>query len=236
MRKLDPTVFELCVFDVAGTTVADDGAVARCIRETVARRGAPPTDAALTAVMGLPKPAALRELLTVALRREPGRGEVLAAHDEFERRMVRHYTIDADVQPIRGATAAFRALREAGAKVVLDTGFSRRVLDAVLHRLGWLEGVVVDLTVASDEVPRGRPHPDMIHRAMHFLEIQDGRSVCKVGDTVADIREGRSVGAGLVVGVTSGTCSRDELWAAGADVVLDSVADLSALLGAHRAA
>lgn len=60
MTTRSPSVFELCVLDVAGTTVEDDGAVARCIRETVARRGAPPSDAAVTAVMGLPKPAALR--------------------------------------------------------------------------------------------------------------------------------------------------------------------------------
>jgi phosphonatase-like hydrolase len=228
--------FELCVFDVAGTTVRDDGAVATCLRDTVARRGPAPTDAAITDVMGLSKPLALRELLRAALGRDPSREAIAHAHDEFERRMVRHYTMGPNIEPIPGAPGAFRALRAHGVKVVLDTGFSRRILGALLQRLGWVEGVVVDLTVASDEVARGRPHPDMIHRAMFALGVQDCRTVCKVGDTVADIREGKAAEAGLVVGVTTGTCSAAELRDAGASVVLDSVSDLPRFLSARWAA
>ncbi|MFO0611443.1 MAG: HAD family hydrolase [Polyangiaceae bacterium] len=228
--------FDLCVFDVAGTTLRDDEAVARCMRETIARRGPEPSPGAVADVMGLGKPVALGMLLRAALRREPRRTEIKAASDEFERRMIRHYTLATEVAPIPGANTVFQALRSFGVRVALDTGFSRRILNAVLHRVGWLEGAVVDFTVTSDEVPRGRPHPDMIHRAMHVLEVDDGHRVCKVGDTIADIREGRAAGCGLVVGVTSGTGTRDELARAGADLVLDSIADLPGLLARHHAA
>lgn len=84
--------FDLCVFDVAGTTVEDDGAVAACLRAAVARRGPPPTNVALTAVMGLPKPVALDALLAVSLGRAPERREVEETNDDFEDRMVEHYT------------------------------------------------------------------------------------------------------------------------------------------------
>ncbi|MFO0612924.1 MAG: haloacid dehalogenase-like hydrolase [Polyangiaceae bacterium] len=132
--------FEMVVFDVAGTTVRDDGAVATCLRDTVTRRGAAPTAAAISRVMGLAKPVALKELLCVDSDREPTRSEIAHAHDEFERRMVRHYAVGAAIEPIPGAAGAFRALRAHGVRVVLDTGFSRRILDAVLHRLGWRSG------------------------------------------------------------------------------------------------
>lgn len=228
--------FELCVFDVAGTTVEDDGAVADCLRAAIELRGPRPTEVALTAVMGLAKPVAISALLAVALGRAPERREVEETHQDFEDRMVEHYTLDPDIRPMFGAGGAFRALRASGVKVALDTGFSRRILDAVLARLGWRAGVVVDLTVASDEVPRGRPHPDMIHRAIRLLGVTDPRRVCKVGDTVADVREGRSARAGLVVGVTSGTCTGDALRDAGADLVLESVAEVPRRLVRLRAA
>lgn len=221
------------VFDVAGTTVADDGAVARALSETIAARGRAPTDAALVRVMGLSKPEALAALLADALGRAVTRAEVSGANEELERGMVRRYTLDPEVRAMPGAVDVFRALRASGVKVALDTGFSRRILDAVLLRLGWLEGAI-DTSIASDEVAHGRPWPDMIHRAMRVLGVSDARAVCKVGDTRADVGEGRAAGCGLVVGVTTGTCSASEL--ADADVVLPSVSELPALIAASRAA
>lgn len=225
--------FELVVFDVAGTTVADDGAVARALAETVAARGPAPSDAALTRVMGLAKPEALAALLADALGRDATRAEVSAANEDLERRLVRRYMLDPAVRAMPGAQAVFKELRASGVKVALDTGFSRRILDTVLLRLGWLEGVI-DTSIASDEVAHGRPHPDMIHRAMRVLGVADARRVCKVGDTRADVGEGRAAGCGVVVGVASGTCSRDEL--EDADIVLESVADLARILRRSRAA
>ena len=52
-----------------------------------------------------------------------------------------------------------------------------------------------------------------------------------VGDTASDVESGLRAGAGLVVGVLTGSGTRDELEQAGAPHVLDSVADLLPLLG-----
>ncbi len=51
-----------------------------------------------------------------------------------------------------------------------------------------------------------------------------------VGDTESDAASGRSAGAGLVVGVLTGTRDEAALIAAGADLVLPSIADLPAAL------
>ena len=51
----------------------------------------------------------------------------------------------------------------------------------------------------------------------------DVKRVCKVGDSVRDIQEGRNAGCGLVVGVLSGADSYQELMDAGAHMVCDRV-------------
>lgn len=62
---------------------------------------------------------------------------------------------------------------------------------------------------------------------MEASSITDVKQVCKVGDTVNDIAEGRNAGCGLVVGVLSGADGAAALLAAGADVVVPDVTYLS---------
>ena len=87
----------------------------------------------------------------------------------------------------------------------MDTGFSRPIADAIIGRLGWSD--LIDASVASDEVERGRPYPDMIFRAMELTNVADVRNVAKVGDTASDMRQGTEAGCSWVVGVTTGAYS-----------------------------
>lgn len=221
---------ELCVFDVAGTTVSDDGAVAGVLSRTLAERGIRVDRDDAAAVMGLAKPAALRALLAPHRPEGPTQEEVDDLHRRFVALMLEHYRTSPAVRPLPGAVEALARLRSFGVRVALDTGFDRALLDAVLERVGWRTRRDLDATVASDEVDRGRPAPDMIRRAMILCGVASPSRVAKIGDTLADIEEGRSAGCGLVVGVTSGTASEQELRAAGADLVLPGVAEAADLL------
>ena len=71
----------------------------------------------------------------------------------------------------------------------------------------------LDAYVSAYEVAEGRPYPYMIHRLMERVGVMDVRRVCKVGDSVRDMEEGRNAGCGLVVGVTSGADSGEDLMA-----------------------
>jgi len=51
---------------------------------------------------------------------------------------------------------------------------------------------------------RGRPAPFMIFYAMSQLDVQSVHEVIKIGDTPADMLEGRNAGCRGVVGVLSG--------------------------------
>jgi phosphonatase-like hydrolase len=102
-------------------------------------------------------------------------------------------------------------LKESGLKLALDTGFSRPIVNAILQRLDWSNGLLLDATVASDEVARGRPHPDLIFKAMELTGVTDPRAVAKVGDTPSDLLEGTAAGCGLVIGVTNGSHTYGQL-------------------------
>ncbi len=222
-------MIELVVFDLAGTTVEDGDAVNASFRAALAGAGIEVDPAAVNAVMGLPKPEAIR-LLLAGLGRPVRAGEVDALHESFVRRMRDHYAHDPSVREIPGAASAFTALRGAGIRVALNTGFSRAITAVLLRRLGWLAPAVIDADVASDEVPRGRPFPDMIGHLMARLGITDPRRVAKVGDTRADLEEGTNAGCGLVIGVTTGSFTREQLQACPHTHLLGSVAEVPGLL------
>jgi phosphonatase-like hydrolase len=222
---------DLVVFDMAGTTVQDDDSVNRCLRAALAAVGLTVTPAAVNEVMGQPKPEALRLLIERSPLRAALRGQVEAIHADFVARMYRFYQEDPSVREIPGASATFACLKQAGIGVALNTGFSREIVDVLLNRLGWQSGDLVDATVASDEVPRGRPHPDMIQHLIARLGIPDAGLVAKVGDTPVDLLEGQNAGCGMIVGVTRGTHSREQLEPYPHTHLIESVAGFPVLLG-----
>ncbi len=229
------TPIELVVFDIAGTTVRDDGVVNRCLRQALASAGLVVDPVEVNRVMGLPKPIAIAHLIEMSGRAEELGPFVDAFHREFVERTVAFYRHDPSVGPVDGAEEVFRTLRSAGVRVALNTGFDRRITDELMQRLGWAEGTVVDALIASDEVHRGRPYPDMIQALMRRLRVQEPARVAKVGDTPADLEEGTAAACGLVVGVTSGTHSRDQLEPLPHTHLIDSIRELPALLGRSAA-
>ena len=220
----------LVVFDVVGTTIRDDGAVQSALRDAVGRAGLQLRDGAMSGVAGMSKLEAIRTLLE-----GHGRDELLprapAIHAEFVAGVTRHYRTAPTVSPVEGAAAVFAALRGHGVRVALGTGFSREVLDVILDRVGWSGAASpLDATVASDEVRRGRPYPDMIDALRTRLGGIASAEVAKVGDTPVDLHEGTMARCGLVVGVLSGAQSRQTLEAHPHDALLDSLAELPQLL------
>jgi phosphonatase-like hydrolase len=203
---------ELVVFDMAGTTVYDGDAVNVCLRAALEAAGTVVTRDAVNAVMGIAKPLAIRMLLQD--QRDGAvvsEAEVEPIHADFLARMLAYYREDPAVREVEGATETFRSLRQAGIKVALDTGFSRPIVDAILERLGWRETGLIDATVASDEVAHGRPHPDLIFRAMTLTGATDVSRVAKVGDTPSDLHEGFAAGCGWIIGVTQGSHTKEQL-------------------------
>ena len=223
--------YQLVIFDIAGTTVHDGDAVGTCLRAALDHVAGLAFDRdEVNAVMGIPKPVAIRGLLEGRLGRAAEAARVEAVHRDFERRMLAHYHTSEDVKEVPGASDVFDALRRRGVKVALDTGFGRAITDGVLGRLGWNVPGVLDATVTADDVAAGRPAPDMVYRAMELTGVRDAKRVVKVGDTPSDLLEGTAAGCGMVVGVTSGSHTAGELRPHPHTGLVESVRDVPALL------
>jgi phosphonatase-like hydrolase len=221
---------ELVVFDMAGTTVNDDDGVNRCVRAALEHVGVRVSREAVNLVMGIPKPEAIRQLLE-RYERPDLLDQLAAIHDDFVRRMIAFYETDPSVHEIAGASDTFRKLRAAGIKTALDTGFSRDIADVVIKRLGWNDPALLSATVTSDEVPRGRPHADMIQKLMRDVGVSNAKHVAKVGDTPSDLEEGLAAGCGMNVGVTKGSHTAEQLKPFQHTHLIGTVADLPKLLG-----
>ena len=93
-------------------------------------------------------------------------------------------------------------------------------------------GDLVDLAVDVEHVPGqiGRPAPFMIFYAMTMLNIQSVHEVIKIGDTPADMLEGRNAGCRGVVGVLSGPRPVTDWGKYWHTHVIPSVADLPELI------
>ncbi len=225
-------MLELVVLDIAGTTVEEHGAVYRALEDAVSAAGAAPTKAQIQTWMGAGKREAIRGLLTGPDGSIPADAVVEAAFDDFSGRLDDRYR-KTPPTPMPGVTEALELLRADGVKVALTTGFDRAVTGRLLAGIGW-DSALIDAVICIDDVPVGRPAPYMIFRAMEAVGVHNVRDVLVAGDTVRDLEAGVNSGAGLVVGVLSGQVPRDVLAATAHSHIVDSVADIPALLERPR--
>ena len=215
----------LAVFDLAGTTVNDPDGVNSALRQSLETAGLAVSRDDVNAVMGIAKPEAIRRLIVAGEHRHL-LSRIDAIHADFVARMIRFYQSDPSVHEIAGTSDVFARLNRVGIKVAVNTGFGREITNVLLARLGWEERGLIQASIASDEVPRGRPYPDMIHAIMKKLGMSDPRQIAKIGDTPVDIQEGFNAGCGVVVGVTQGSHARAELERFSPTHLIGTVAEL----------
>ena len=221
---------ELIVFDLAGTTVKDNRDVQRVLQQTLRDFQIFITLEEADAVMGIPKPVAIRLLLSKQGKPSPP-SLVAEIHESFVKQMKHFYESDPSVTECLGVSEMFSKLKKAGVKVVVDTGFDRQVTDVLIQRMGWADKGLIDESVTSDEVENGRPHPDMIWRAMHLTGLRDAKKVAKVGDTMSDLQEGHAAGCRWVIGVTTGAFSKQSLMSGNPTHLVEEVNEITGIFG-----
>jgi len=222
-----PHITVACL-DMAGTTVADDGSVLAAFEAAMTQAGIVPggpgyaeADEIVRTTMGQSKIEVFRRILGDEDRaRQANR-----AFEDSYAEAVRAGLVSA----LPGAAETIAALRAAGVKVCLATGFAPVTRDALLDVLGWRP--LIDLALSPADAGRGRPWPDLPLTALLRLGGGAVSELLVAGDTPSDIESGLRAGAGLVAGVTTGASDQDDLARAGAPYVLDSVTGLIELLG-----
>ncbi|HEY0719567.1 MAG TPA: HAD family hydrolase, partial [Streptosporangiaceae bacterium] len=181
MRLTSATCTIVCL-DMAGTTVADDGVVMEAFEAAISGRGLSGDGYEqamkdVRATMGQSKIEVFRRILG-------DEGTAMDANEAFEHHYG-HAVRAGAAAPLPGAVETLAALRSAGLRVCLLTGFSPSTRDALLEALGWHS--LIDLALSPVDAGRGRPWPDLPLTALLRLGGADVRELATVGDTRSDI-------------------------------------------------
>lgn len=125
-----------------------------------------------------------------------------------------------------GVAKAAALLHRGGYKLGVATNDSTGGAEQTVLMLGIAQ--LFDAVYGYDSVPRPKPAPDTIH-AFCDLTGLDPSEIAMVGDNRHDLEMGRAAGAGAVIGVLSGTGTRETL-APMADAVLGSMVEVEGWL------
>ena len=217
----------LVVLDVGGTIIEDRGDVPETLRSALANHGVKVTPAEISVWRGASKREIVRHFVEQQ-NTTPGADReklVTAIYQDFNARLGEIYRT---VPPIAGAEDAIRKLRQSGYLLATTTGFDREITIPIFGRLGWEKYFVA--VICSDDVAQGRPAPFMLFHAMESARVNSVAEVMAVGDTPLDLQAGTNAGLRAVVGVLSGASRAELLQREPHTHILQSVANLPALL------
>lgn len=200
----------------------------------------------IKAILNMPE---VQDKFRARYNRDWNMEDVNGMYQSFEKHLfasLRNFTT-----PIPGVLDTMQALREQGIRIGSTTGYTAAMMDVVRPDAA-AKGYVVDNLVTPDDVPAGRPAPYMIYRNMIDLAIPSVEQVVKVGDTIADIKEGVNAkvwSVGIVTGsnemglteeeynrLSAGELAelkrevRERMLNAGAHFVLDNITELPACI------
>lgn len=133
-------------------------------------------------------------------------------------------------KPLADLPLVFGALRGQGFKLGVASSDSAEAVAATVSALSL--GSLVDFQCGYDSGFGPKPQPGMIFGFCKQLGI-DPHQVAMVGDSTHDLAMGRAAGAGLNIGVLSGTGTREILEPL-ANVLITSIADLFAYFAGNN--
>ncbi|MDX1992407.1 MAG: phosphonoacetaldehyde hydrolase [bacterium] len=249
-----PLTLQAVILDWAGTTV-DYGSRAptQVFIEVFAQHGIQITADEARGPMGLFKRDHIRQITQLPRVKEqwqsvhhrlPDEEDAQNIYMDFTPRQLEVIVQYADLIP--GVRDTVEAYRESGLKIGSCTGYTRSMM-AVLLPEATRQRYHPDSLVCPEDVGGGRPAPWMIWQNAIKLQVSTASAMVKIGDTVADIDEGRNAGTWTVALAKTGNelglseaevdalapddvaarlnAIYEKLYAAGAHYVVDSLAD-----------
>ncbi len=185
------------VFDWAGTVI-DYGcrAPAAVFIEIFRRKGIELSFEQARGPMGMAKIDHVRELLKLEKVQEqwqdrylslPGEKEVEALYLQLEPEMASVVTRYSKLIP--GVADLTMELQSREVKIGSTTGYVRSMMEHLIPEAE-AQGFRPDAIVCSSDVPSGRPAPWGVYLNMQLMNVYPLSQTVKVGDTLADIREG----------------------------------------------
>lgn len=209
----------LFIFDLDGTLIDSRADIAAALNRALARLRLPRlAEEQVAEYVGYGMQKLIERSLREATGEEPS-GELM--HDalaiykeEYGRRLLDQTQLLPMVQEaLDGLSWAKFAVATNKAE-----GFSRRILEG----LGVADRFAI--IMGGDSVSRGKPDPEALLRAMAFCRVA-ARDTVMVGDSAVDIQAGKAAHV-TTCGVQGGFRSREELVAAGCDLIVENLLEL----------
>ena len=212
--------YDLVIFDWDGTVMDSTERIVECMQAAAQDCALPVLSVAQTqSIIGLGLPQAIATLYPQ-----------LAASDidTMRERYAAHF-IAAESEPsplFPGAESVLQGLREAGAKLAVATGKSRKGLNRVWGNTGY--GRYFDASRCADE-SESKPHPAMVLSLLAEFGVPAERALV-VGDTTFDLEMARNADVARVA-VSYGAHPVEQLEPCLPLAVIDRLSDLMPLVG-----
>jgi phosphonoacetaldehyde hydrolase len=181
----------------------------------------------------------------------PNSSSVMSVYDEFIKYQMKEGISNIEILP--ETKKCIQWLGQNSISTGVTTGFSRPIMSAIKEKL-LDEDIHIDKYVSSTCLGKpGRPNPHMMNEIINSLSIADRKRVVKVDDTCVGIDEGKNAGT-LTIGVAKWSTnmkmtdysqeknmskeeyverlknSREELWKANPDYVIDDLNQLPKII------
>ncbi|MCI6990061.1 MAG: phosphonoacetaldehyde hydrolase [Clostridiales bacterium] len=203
---------EAVILDWAGTAV-DFGSQApvQAFVESFRQFGITPTPEEVRTPMGMLKWDHIHTMMQMPRIRQAWQevhgspwtlGDVEAVYRTSERAILKILKDYATPKPY--VLEAVQRLRQRGIKIGSTTGYTDEMM-AIVAPAAQAQGYAPDAMFTPDTVRgKGRPWPYMVFRNLEALGVSSTAAALKIGDTAADIAEGKAAGL-LSVGVVEGS-------------------------------
>jgi beta-phosphoglucomutase len=189
--------FEGVVFDLDGTLVANMAIHARAFARFVQTHGLPPLDEAARARLDGKRN---RDIFPVLFGRELDEAELIAYADEKET-LYRELSAGR-LSPLPGLVRLLDALQARSLPVAVATSAPPDNVRHTLRELGL--GDRLSVVARSDEVARGKPHPDVFLLAARLIGVAPHRCLA-FEDAPSGVAAARAAGMTCVAVLTTFT-------------------------------
>jgi len=208
------------IWDVDGTLVDTAELHFAAWEELAGAIGRPFTRADFAATFGRRNPEIIRTLF------DPGASDVAVADlGERKEQVYREAARRQGVTLLPGVKELLDGLRALGWKQAVGSSAPRANLEMILDLTG--TRTYFDAIVSAEDTTRGKPDPQVFQIAAEKLGVPPGRCVV-FEDAVAGVQAAKAGGMKCVAVRFVGHHPEDKLRAAGADVVVESLAEISA--------
>lgn len=212
-----PIKRKMYIFDMAGTTVNENGLVYKTLKNVIKDGGFFVDDNEFHKFHGKKK-------FDVINSHTKDDIHSMQLFHKFEKELKEEYFDNDQVEVMPYTFETFDKIKNNGDLVCLNTSYPRDIATRLIYKLNLNDGI--DDYVCSDDVPRGRPYPYMINYLADKYNIKNCFDVTKVGDTVIDIQEGKNAGTGEQIAVLTGADNRETLEKAQPTRIIETLKDL----------